>query len=152
MTSAYEELHRTAEERLRGEGQRYTTTRRALVQRLASGGRPLSIPDLISGRRRVPQSSAYRNLATLERAGVVRRVITEDDFARFELDERLTEHHHHLVCSNCGRIEDATIPPAVERSIERTFDRVAREVGFASVGHRLDLIGLCDDCASRTRG
>jgi Fur family transcriptional regulator, ferric uptake regulator len=147
MTRANDDLHRTAEERLRLEGQRYTASRRALVQRLASGGRPLSIPDLLGGRRRVPQSSAYRNLATLERAGVVRRVITEEDFARFELDERLTEHHHHLVCANCGRIEDVTIPQALERSIDRTFDDVARRVGFASVGHRLDLIGLCDDCA-----
>lgn len=147
MTRANEDLHRTAEERLRGEGQRYTASRRALVDRLATGGRPLSITDLLGGRRRVPQSSAYRNLATLERAGVVRRVITEEDFARFELDERLTEHHHHLVCSNCGRIEDVTIPQALEGSIDETFDEVARRVGFASVGHRLDLIGLCDDCA-----
>lgn len=147
MTRANEDLHRTAEERLRGEGQRYTASRRALVDRLAAGGRPLSITDLLGGRRRVPQSSAYRNLATLERAGVVRRVITEEDFARFELDERLTEHHHHLVCSNCGRIEDVTIPQALEGSIDETFDEVARRVGFASVGHRLDLIGLCDDCA-----
>jgi Fe2+ or Zn2+ uptake regulation protein len=147
MTRANEDLHRTAEEQLRGEGQRYTASRRALVDRLAAEGRPLSITDLLGGRRRVPQSSAYRNLATLERAGVVRRVITEEDFARFELDERLTEHHHHLVCSNCGRIEDVTIPQALEGSIDETFDEVARRVGFASVGHRLDLIGLCDDCA-----
>ena len=146
-TPAREALHRTAEERLRGEGQRYTATRRALVERLASSGRPLSLPDLLAGRRPLPQSSAYRNLAMLERAGVVRRVITDDDFARFELDEGLTEHHHHLVCANCGRIEDVTIPQALERSIDRTFDEVARRVGFASVGHRLDLIGLCDDCA-----
>jgi Fur family ferric uptake transcriptional regulator len=147
VTRARDDVHRTAEERLGREGQRYTATRRALVDRLASGGRPLSIPDLLGGRRRVPQSSAYRNLATLERAGVVRRVITEEDFARYELDERLTEHHHHLVCENCGRIEDVTIPQALERSLDRTFDEVARRVGFASVGHRLDLIGLCDDCA-----
>jgi Fur family transcriptional regulator, ferric uptake regulator len=142
-----DELHRTAEERLGRTGQRYTPSRRALVERLASAGRPLSIPDLLGGRRRLPQSSAYRNLATLERAGVVRRVITEEDFARFELDERLTEHHHHLVCSSCGRVEDVTIPQTLERSIDRTFDHVARGVGFASVGHRLDLIGLCDECA-----
>jgi len=151
LTAPRDELHRTAEERLRGEGQRYTATRRALVERLAVSGRPLSIPDLLAGRRRVPQSSAYRNLSTLERARVVRRVITEDDFARFELDEGLTEHHHHVVCSNCGRIEDVTIPPAVERSIERTFGDVARSVGFASIGHRLDLIGLCEDCAAGRR-
>ena len=147
MNAVREELHRTVEGRVRNAGQRYTASRRALVERLAAAGRPLAIPQLLGGRRRVPQSSAYRNLAVLERAGVVRRVITGEEFGRYELDERLTEHHHHLVCSSCGRIEDVTIPDRLERSLDRTFDDVARGVGFASVGHRLDLIGLCDDCA-----
>ena len=95
----------------------------------------------------MPQSSAYRNVAVLEQAVVLRRVIAEGDFARFELDEALTEHHHHLVCSNCGRIEDVAIPASIERSLDRTLDRLAEGAGFASVGHRLDLIGLCRTCA-----
>ena len=66
--------------------------------------------DVVSGRSAPPQSSAYRNLAVLEHAGVVRRVITEGEFARFELTEELTEHHHHLICSRCGRVEDVTVP------------------------------------------
>jgi Fur family ferric uptake transcriptional regulator len=146
MTSGRGELHAIVEERLHGVGQRYTANRRALVDALLRAPGPMSIGDLLVGRRAVPQSSAYRNLAVLEQAGVIRRVITDDDFARFELDEGLTEHHHHLVCSNCGRIEDVAIPANVERSIGRTFDRVAKGAGFASVGHRLDLIGRCRSC------
>jgi Fur family transcriptional regulator, ferric uptake regulator len=147
MTSAGRELHETVEERLHLVGQRYTPNRRALVDALLRSEGPVSIGDLLVGKRAVPQSSAYRNLTVLEHAGVVRRVITDDDFARFELDEGLTEHHHHLVCSNCGRIEDVAIPANIERSIGRTFDRLAKGVGFASVGHRLDLIGRCRSCA-----
>jgi Fe2+ or Zn2+ uptake regulation protein len=147
MTSAARELHETAERRLHLVGQRYTPNRRALVDAVLRAGGPVSIGDLLVGKRAVPQSSAYRNLAVLEQAGVIRRVITDDDFARFELDEGLTEHHHHLVCSNCGRIEDVAIPASVERSIGRTFDRLAKGAGFASVGHRLDLIGRCRSCA-----
>jgi Fur family ferric uptake transcriptional regulator len=146
MTSAARELHKTVEGRLHRVGQRYTPNRRALVDALLRAPGPMSIGDLLVGRRAVPQSSAYRNLAVLEQAGVIRRVVTDDDFARFELDEGLTEHHHHLVCSNCGRIEDVAIPANVERSIGRTFDRVAKGAGFASVGHRLDLIGRCRSC------
>jgi Fur family transcriptional regulator, ferric uptake regulator len=146
MTSGAGELHEMVEERLHRVGQRYTPNRRALVDALRTRG-PVSIGDLLVGRRAIPQSSAYRNLAVLEQAGVIRRVITDDDFARFELDEGLTEHHHHLVCSNCGRIEDVAIPANVERSIGRTFDRLAKGAGFASVGHRLDLIGRCRSCA-----
>jgi Fur family ferric uptake transcriptional regulator len=147
MTSAGRELHETVEERLHLVGQRYTPNRRALVDALLRSEGPVSIGDLLVGKRAVPQSSAYRNLSVLEHAGVIRRVITDDDFARFELDEGLTEHHHHLVCSNCGRIEDVAIPANIERSIGRTFDRLAKGAGFASVGHRLDLIGRCRSCA-----
>ena len=147
MTASTNELHRTVEGRLHHVGQRYTSNRRALVQAMSVARRPLAIGELLTGRSALPQSSAYRNLTVLEQAGVIRRVITEGDFARFELDEELTEHHHHLVCSNCGRVEDVAIPASVERSIDRTLDRIARDVGFATVGHRLDLIGLCRSCA-----
>jgi Fe2+ or Zn2+ uptake regulation protein len=147
MTSGPRELHDTVEGRLHRVGQRYTANRRTLVDALVAARGPMSIGDLLVGKRAVPQSSAYRNLAVLEQAGVVRRVITDGDFARFELDEGLTEHHHHLVCSNCGRIEDVEVPANVERSIGRTLDRLAKGAGFASVGHRLDLIGRCRSCA-----
>jgi Fe2+ or Zn2+ uptake regulation protein len=103
--------------------------------------------DLLAGKTGLPQSSIYRNLAVLEQAGAVRRVITEDEFARFELTEALTEHHHHLICSNCGKVEDVTIPADLESSMDHTIDRVARRAGFAHVSHRLDLIGTCRSCA-----
>jgi Fur family transcriptional regulator, ferric uptake regulator len=147
LTSGRGELHETVEGRLRDVGQRYTANRRALVDALVAARAPVSIGDLLGGKRAVPQSSAYRNLAVLEQAGVIRRIVTDGDFARFELDEGLTEHHHHLVCSNCGRIEDVEVPANVERSIGRSLDRLAKGAGFASVGHRLDLIGLCRSCA-----
>ena len=102
------------------------------------------------GRSAPPQSSAYRNLAVLEQAGVVRRVITEGEFARFELTEELTEHHHHLICSRCGRVEDVTVPSDLEGTLDKTLDRLAKRAGFADVDHRLDLIGTCGDCAGRT--
>jgi Fur family ferric uptake transcriptional regulator len=147
LTTGRGELHQTVERRLRDVGQRYTANRRALVDALVAARAPVSIGELLGGKREVPQSSAYRTLAVLEQAGVIRRIITDDDFARFELDEGLTEHHHHLVCSNCGRIEDVEVPADVERSLGRSLDRLAKRAGFASVGHRLDLIGLCRSCA-----
>ncbi|HYY08335.1 MAG TPA: transcriptional repressor [Actinomycetota bacterium] len=147
MSSTVGSLHTTVEDRLRRVGQRYTASRRSLVEVLSVANGPLSIADLLAVTSEVPQSSAYRNLAVLEEADVVRRVITEDDFARFELDEGLTEHHHHLVCSNCGRVEDVEIPDTFERSIDRTLERLARDAGFATIGHRLDLIGKCRSCA-----
>ena len=65
--------------RLAGSGQRYTSTRRRLVEILANAANPLSLPDIVRGRRNLPQSSAYRNLAELESAGLVRRDLIELD-------------------------------------------------------------------------
>jgi Fe2+ or Zn2+ uptake regulation protein len=142
-----DDLHATAASRLRAAGQRYTVARESLVVALAGAGKPLTIADVLTACPGLPQSSAYRNLAVLEQAAVVRRVITDEGFARYELAEDLTEHHHHLVCSSCGRVEDVTIPGALETSMDRTLDRLARRTGFAQVSHRLDLIGTCRDCA-----
>lgn len=140
------DLHSTVAERLRGVGQRYTPQRKALVAALERARTPLSTADLVHARTG-PQSSVYRNLSVLEHAGVVRRVITEGEFARYELAEELTEHHHHLICSNCGKVEDVRIPPDLETTMDRAVDRLAKRSGFAKVRHRLDLIGTCRACA-----
>jgi Fe2+ or Zn2+ uptake regulation protein len=92
-------------------------------------------------------SSVYRNLALLEQAQVVHRVITSDEFARYELVEDLTEHHHHLICSSCGKVEDFTATPQLERSAEAALGRIAARAGFSVRSHRLDMVGLCRDCA-----
>jgi Fe2+ or Zn2+ uptake regulation protein len=143
----FEQLHATVAERLRGDGRRYTSQRRRLVEILARAGSPLSIPEILRGRRGFAQSSVYRNVGGLEQAGVVRRIVTDEEYGRYELAEDLTGHHHHLVCVNCGRVEDVDLPSEFETAVDRTLDRLARRAGFASVSHRLDLIGRCRDCA-----
>lgn len=147
---AVREVHEVTASRLRDAGQRYTALRRRLVEILVRAGSPVSIPEIMRGRRGLPQSSVYRNLADLESAGVIRRVVTDDGFGRYELTEDLTGHHHHLICSACGRTTDITLPQEVESTLDATLDDVARRAGFADVGHRLDLIGLCADCARRS--
>lgn len=140
------DLHDTVATRLRGVNQRYTSGRRALVDVLAESRQPRTIPELIAGGRRIPQSSAYRNLAVLELAGVVHRIVTSGDFARYELDEALTEHHHHLICSSCGGVEDFTAPASLERTLRKVTVELADTSGFLAEAHRLDLVGVCAGC------
>jgi Fur family transcriptional regulator, ferric uptake regulator len=142
-------LHDVAAARLRGVGQRYTGRRRRLIEILARARQPLSIPEILHGRRGLAQSSVYRNLSDLVDAGVVRRVMTADESGKYELSEDLTEHHHHLICSICGRTEDVTLPPALERRLDLVIDELAVDADFADVIHRLDVIGTCADCAAR---
>jgi Fur family ferric uptake transcriptional regulator len=141
------DLHATAASRLREDEQRYTTRRRALVELLSEVDQPLTIPQLLERRPALAQSSVYRNLAVLERAGVVHRILTTDEFARYELAEDLTEHHHHLICETCGDVTDFTVPPAVEHDLEAALSTVADRTGFAVRHHRLDLVGTCPRCS-----
>jgi Fe2+ or Zn2+ uptake regulation protein len=140
------ELHDTVRARLLALGQRYTHQRRKLVEILTRSENPLTIPEILRGRG-LAQSSVYRNLGDLERAGVVRRLVTDEEYGRYELSEDLTEHHHHVICSRCGTVQDLPMRADVERRMEETLGRLARSVGFAEVSHRLDLIGVCASCA-----
>jgi Fe2+ or Zn2+ uptake regulation protein len=85
-------------------------------------------------------------LSILEEVGAVRRVVTNDDFARYELAEDLTEHHHHLICSSCGAVEDFTVSKQLEERLTSAMTSVARRTGFQPTHHRLDLLGSCSNC------
>lgn len=132
--------------RLRDADQRYTAGRQTLVRALVAGGRPLTAAEVVDGSG-LAQSSAYRNLAVLESCGVVHRVAGSDEFARFELAEDLTDHHHHhLICTECGHVEDFTVSDGLERSLHAVMDSVAAATGFRPEQHRFDLLGRCADC------
>ena len=141
------DLHLTAASRLRGTRERYTENRRRLVQLLADAARPLTIREVIDRGDGLPQSSVYRNLVVMERVGIVRRVVGTDEFARFELDEELTGHHHHVICSSCGAVRDFTTKPRTERALQAVADDASLQTGFALESHSLDLFGLCEACA-----
>ncbi len=142
-----EDLHTKVTGRLRRFDQRYTSGRRALVETLVGAGRPVTIAEVLAGGSVPAQSTAYRNLAVLVQAGVVRKVFAGDDLTRYELAEELTQHHHHMVCVNCGAIEDFTVPNRLEQSLDKLFGQVSEGTGFTPQAHRLDLLGTCGNCA-----
>jgi Fur family transcriptional regulator, ferric uptake regulator len=144
-----DDLHDLVEICLKRIDQRYTPGRRAIVDFLASHGHPVSISDIAAELPEVPRSSAYRHLVDLQGAGVVRRIAAGDEFARFELAEDLTEHHHHLLCTGCGRVIDVTPTPAFERTVDRVVAELAGQQGFHPTSHSLDIIGKCSLCARR---
>jgi Fe2+ or Zn2+ uptake regulation protein len=141
-------LHEQVATRLASHDQRLTAGRAQLVEVLSATDRPLTIPEILKRRRGLAQSSVYRNLVVLEEAAVVHRVVTHDEFTRYELADDLTgHHHHHLVCATCGRVEDLPATAALEKSLEAAVALAARTSGFRIDHHRLDLVGVCDRCA-----
>ena len=141
------QLHVGVGKRLAAIRQRYTGGRRVLVDALMGAGRPLTVAEIVDVRPALPPSTAYRNLAVLEQAAVVRRVQLSGEFARYELSEELTRHHHHLVCVDCGSVVDVTAPEGLEADVTAAAREVADALGFRLESHRLDLIGHCEACS-----
>lgn len=146
--AARPDVHDIVATRLQADGQRYTASRRKLVDLLSRAGRPLSIPEVLAAAPGLAQSSVYRNLVILEQARAVGRILTADS-ARYELAEGLVAHHHHLVCLSCGSVADVTLAPRSERALHAATNDVAGATGFRATNHRLDILGVCTDCAAR---
>lgn len=144
--AAMSEFDRVVTDMLAPHDLRYTAGRRALVSALRSADRPVTLPELLEMSVDLPQSSAYRNLSLLEEAGVVRRLVHGGDHAHYELDETLTEHHHHLICNECGLVQDVTLPSKLEHTLDTSFGEMAAEVDFVPTGHIIDVYGVCADC------
>lgn len=128
--------------------QRYTSSRRRLIVALQAGDGPLTITQIVAADSSLPQSTVYRNLTILEEAGVVTRIVTSDDFARYELAEKLTGHHHHLICSSCGDVVDFSLDASVESTLDKALHAAAEQAGFTADSHRLDLLGSCRACST----
>ncbi len=140
-------MHEAIALRLASLDQRYTPLRRTLVEALAVSARPVTIPEILTEAPELPQSSAYRNVTTLIEAGIVRRVAGNDDHGRFELSEEISgQHHHHLVCGACGKVEDVHPSERLERAIGDATRSIGDERGFQVTEHRIELLGLCVDC------
>ncbi len=81
-------------------------------------------------------ATVYRVLTQFEQAGILQRHHFESDKAVFELNEGT--HHDHLVCMQCGRVEEF-----YDAEIEKRQVRGATERGFAIRGHSLQLYAEC---------
>jgi Fur family transcriptional regulator, ferric uptake regulator len=131
--------------RLRRVHQRLTPKRAAIVEVLTGAERPLALPEILEAGDGLAQSSVYRNLVVLEQAGVVHRIVTAES-ARFELAEELAGHHHHLICTSCGRVEDVPASARLEASLADAVAQIEGTTGFRTKAHRIDLVGLCREC------
>ena len=81
-------------------------------------------------------ATVYRVLTQFEQAGILVRHHFESGKAVFELNEG--KHHDHLVCLQCGRVEEFYDP-----EIEKRQTKVAKERGFAITEHALYLYVEC---------
>ncbi len=102
--------------------------------------------ELLAENQDIGLATVYRVLTQFEQAGLLKRSNFEAGKAVFELEEGT--HHDHLICIECGRVEEF-----YDAEIERRQQAVAAERGFRLEDHALSLYGHCSrpDCANRRR-
>ena len=127
------------------QGMRPTRQRRAVVEALDSFDDFRSAQEIhdLLGRRgeTVGLATVYRTLQTLAEAGEVDMLRSAEGEAVYRLCAR-REHHHHLVCRECGATVEIDGP-----SVEEWLARVGARHGYTDIEHTIELFGLCADCA-----
>ena len=84
-------------------------------------------------------ATVYRVLTQFETAGLVIRHRFEGGLAVFELDDG--QHHDHLVCIKCGKVEEF-----VDLIIEERQRVIAKKMNFQMTDHNLYIFGICENC------
>lgn len=97
---------------------------------------------LIQNDEEIGLATVYRVLTQFEEAGLVIRHHFEGGHSVFEM--ATDEHHDHIVCVKCGKVEEFT-----DDEIERRQRAVADELGFELTDHKLNMYGLCPNCQQK---
>jgi len=130
-------------------GYRMTEPRRSLATLIADQDGHFTAAELVVAARArklgVGRATVFRTLEVLEAIGAVERIdLPSGEHAYVGCEPA---HHHHVVCSRCGRtseIDDAGLRPVMRE--------VARQTGYRVDEHRLELFGVCPAClATRPR-
>jgi Fur family ferric uptake transcriptional regulator len=129
---------------LRQRGYKLTPQRRAVLNVIARSENHLVPADIYERvhqeHRNIGRVTVYRTLAIFSELGLICEVHIGDKHRSYLL-RRLSEHHHHLICSDCGKVVDFT---ACE--LDGLEQRLSAETGFEIESHLLDFVGRCPDC------
>jgi Fur family transcriptional regulator, ferric uptake regulator len=125
--------------RLDEAGYRSGAARREVIELLATERCALTALE-IDARVEAGRASVYRTLDQLERLRLAQRVEIGGDAAGYERVDP-EQHHHHLVCERCGRLD-----PFADAALEDAIEAVSRGADFEVSAHDVVLRGRCPDC------
>lgn len=132
---------------LREQGLPVTQQREAIAELVFSSSEHLSVEEIEAKLRRrgerIGKATIYRTLEMLVRSGLVAERDFEDGFKRYEHLFGRAPAHGHLVCSECGKVEEIH-----SRELISLPETVAKQQGFQAARYRLEIYGLCADCQS----
>ena len=134
---------------LRQHGYKITPQRRGVIQTITSSQdhlTPAAIYEKV--RQEYPNIgfvTIYRTLEILDKLGLICEVHAGGS-CRSYLVRRPAEHHHHLICSDCGVVVDFT-----DCDLDELKQSLSKKSGFRIDDHLLEFIGLCQGCQQQAK-
>jgi Fur family ferric uptake transcriptional regulator len=132
-----------AAQRLEMRGLRVTPARRAVLAAVLAAGPHFTVDDVCQRTRGVGRATVFRTMRLLQGLDMVCRVLLDDGSLHYRLS-RTRGHHHHLVCTGCGRVEAFT-----NCGVPALASEVAKQTDYEIEGHWLEVYGRCRACRSR---
>ncbi len=130
---------------LKGNNLRMTRQRKIILEELRRVNNHPSAEEIYDRVRahlpRISLGTVYRNLEVLSELGEIQKLEYAGSINRFDGDPK---KHYHIRCMDCGRVDDAPIAP-LNQIENNLYDATV----FTIVGHRLEFIGFCPQCATR---
>jgi Fe2+ or Zn2+ uptake regulation protein len=130
---------------LRNAGLKRTPNRESLLRFLIENHGPFSKEEI---QKALPKEdfdsvTLYRNLASFEELGLVRRSEFGDGVSRYEFQSHPDNHHHHIVCTTCHKVD------SLDSCSLPKLDEVVEKFGYSKVRHSLEFFGVCKDCSRK---
>ena len=125
-------------------GHRTSSTRDILIDILHTSGKPLSVPEIIPLMKEkeaiVNKTTVYREIEKLMNHDILKEIYLGADKVRYEIDDK--QHHHHIVCVSCKRVDDVPI----EKDVEKHEEKISKNLQYKVLNHSLEFFGVCRTC------
>jgi Fur family ferric uptake transcriptional regulator len=126
-------------ERLEMRGHRITGSRRRVIDAILAQPAHFTVDDVLHGSRNVGRATVFRTMKLLTDLNLLCRVLLDDGQLHYRLSSR--GHHHHLVCRDCGRVEDFS-----NCDVDGLVRELAKSTEYDIEGHWLEVYGRCQAC------
>lgn len=148
MDSLYKEIYN----KFKVQGYRITKARAKILEILNKSSIHLSVDDIYLAIKKnsenVGMTTIYRAVDSLTKAGIVRKMSLSNGRTYYEIiDEKVSGHHHHLICRNCLRITDYSDFMNEEVRLIKKLEKIVSKVHkFTIDDHQISFTGLCSKC------
>jgi len=125
--------------------------REAILDLLSRTTKHLSAKEIYANLLRIYPgiglTTIYRTLDLLEKTGMIKKFNFRQGENRYEFAGEQRPHHHHLICTSCGKIIDYSDFAEEELElVEKSAKQLAEKYKFLVQDHNIEFYGLCQQC------